>query len=130
MTALVPLLYNFFTGVLAVVLVSIYRINHLDYTEVSFSSTFWKLGFNPTILPTFKLGILLSTILLSVIIYTRLNRNYKLQTIESNSEDLIQLEGYGRLNQPEELTQKYDIFPDNGAHSAVSPSAIISHMYI
>lgn len=130
MTALVPLLYNFFTGVVTVVLVSIYRVNHLDYTEVSFSSTFWKLGFNPTILPTFKLGILLSTVLLSVIIYTRLNRNYKLQTIESNSEDLIQLEGYGRLNQPEELTQKYDIFPDNGAHSAVSPSAIISHMYI
>lgn len=36
----------------------------------------------------------------------------------------------GRLIQPEELINKFDLFPDAGAHSSVEATAILSHMML
>lgn len=55
------------------------------------------------------------------------------QNINDKTMDASHLNTYsndGRLMQPEELIQKFDFFPDAGAHSSVEATAILSHMML
>lgn len=123
-------IYSLVTGLVIAVLISIYRINHTDYNQISFSKTFWKTALIPGTYPIVQFGTLFFSIIVTVIFYSRMEKNYKLQNIESDTSELNKHEGDGRLLQPEELTVKFDIFPDTGAHSSVDMSAVLSHMII
>lgn len=57
----------------------------------------------------------------------------QMQKADKQATDASHLNTYpndGRLIQPEELINKFDFFPDAGAHSSVEATAILSHMML
>ncbi|WP_025020345.1 type IV secretory system conjugative DNA transfer family protein [Ligilactobacillus equi] len=129
-TFIAAAVYVLLTALVVMILISIYKSKHPDYVVISFTKTFWSMALNPATLPQIKLFVLLATAGLTSIVYARLERNYRLQNIETDTEELNKNEGESRLLQPEEMVRNFDIFPDVGAHSSVEVSALISHFYI
>lgn len=61
-------------------------------------------------------------------LHTVLMRNLEAQNLMHDTTDINQYDNDQHIMLPEELQQKYDFFPDVGAHSAVAPSSMLSHM--
>lgn len=62
-----------------------------------------------------------------LIIYELFKRNLKSQNLLSDTTDINQYHGDQHVMLPEELMEKFEPFPDAGAHSYVQPSSLISH---
>lgn len=60
--------------------------------------------------------------------YAKLLRYWKQQNLNIIHTDIDTYESDSYIQLPEQLPYSYDIFPDAGAHSSVSPTAILSHM--
>ncbi|WP_430623992.1 type IV secretory system conjugative DNA transfer family protein [Lactobacillus taiwanensis] len=129
-SAIFSSIYSLAVGLVTATLIFIYRFNHSNASQISFSDTFWATAYIPGTFPAVQLGTLVISLIITLIFYIRMDRNYRLQNIEKDTSELNKHEGDGRLLQPEELTMKFDIFPDTGAHSSVDVSAVISHMII
>lgn len=59
-----------------------------------------------------------------------LMRNLKAQNMIADNSDINQHLDDQHIALPEEIMRDYDIFPDVGAHSSVSPSTMISHVML
>lgn len=62
------------------------------------------------------------------ILFSILQKNLKSQNALTDPSDINQYHNDQHIALPEEVQKNYDWFPDVGAHSAVSPSSMISHM--
>lgn len=67
-------------------------------------------------------------LLVYAIMYTVMMRNLDAQNMMSDTSDINQYENDQHIALPEEIQQKFDWFPDVGAHSSVQVSSMISHM--
>lgn len=59
-----------------------------------------------------------------------LERTWRVQNVGIVHTDIDQYENDSYIQLPEELAYNYDIFPDVGAHSEVSPTAVLSHIML
>ncbi len=57
-----------------------------------------------------------------------MGRTKKAQDVTVDTEDINQYEGDQHIATTEEVQQRFDIFPDVGAHSSVQVASMISHM--
>lgn len=64
------------------------------------------------------------------LLYTVLMRNLDAQNLMHDTTDINQYSGDQRIALPQEIIRKFDWFPDAGAHSAVQPSSMISHVML
>lgn len=64
------------------------------------------------------------------ILYGWLMRNIDAQNLERDVSDINQWHNDQHIALPEEVVRSYDWFPDVGAHSAVAPSSIVSHVML
>ena len=56
-----------------------------------------------------------------------LMRQVKTQNMETSTKDLKQAKNDAYIQPPEQVEQAYNLFPDVGAHSSVSPTSLIGH---
>lgn len=73
---------------------------------------------------------LLAGLLTFSVAYPKLMRTRASQNALRTTEDVNQYENDARLAHKREVPQKYNVFPDSGAHSSVNPSAILSHVML
>ena len=64
------------------------------------------------------------------ILYQILKRNLDAQNLLNDTSDINQYDNDQHIALPEEIQQKFDWFPDAGAHSPVQVSSMISHMML
>lgn len=62
------------------------------------------------------------------LIHTYLKRNWDAQNVGHIHTDIDTYEDDAYIQLPEEMPFNFDIFPDAGAHSPVSPTAVLGHM--
>lgn len=62
--------------------------------------------------------------------HTALSLNWKAQNMNNDHTDINTSTNDSYVQQPLELPANYDVFPDAGAHSSVSPTAVLSHMML
>lgn len=65
-----------------------------------------------------------------LIVYQLMCRNFDAQTAEQNVEDINQYSNDQHIALPEEIMEKFDWFPDVGAHCSVQVSSMISHVML
>ena len=82
----------------------------------------------PTFLKIFL--SLISGLMAYAILYQVMMRNLKAQNMLADTSDINQYQNDQHIALPEEVMQKFDWFPDVGAHSAVTFSSMISHAAI
>lgn len=63
-----------------------------------------------------------------LLLYQLLMRNLSAQNLMNDTKDISQHHNDQHIALPEEVMQKFDFFPDAGAHSSVSVSSMISHV--
>ncbi|MET9711947.1 type IV secretory system conjugative DNA transfer family protein [Nocardiopsis alba] len=86
----------------------------------------WFLVPNPV-----KIGVSLGAGLLTFgVLYPLLMRNRDAQNLLHDTSDINQNHGDQHIALPQEIVRKFDWFPDAGAHSAVQPNSMISHVMI
>lgn len=91
-------------------------IEYLDaFKEVAFGSPFSVL---PYTIAAGGTGLM----------YSYLKRNWDAQNVGRIHTDIDTYEDDAYIQQPEQMAYNFDIFPDAGAHSVVSPTAVLSHM--
>lgn len=73
---------------------------------------------------------LLTTAIVTGLIYFKFKRNFIAQKRLNDKSDLSVFPEDQHIALPEEIVRAYDIFPDAGVHSSVSPSSLISHMMV
>lgn len=76
------------------------------------------------------LVVYLGPVLTGLAAWEALDRNWHVQNAGRDTRELNTYDNDSRLQQPEELPHRYDIFPGAGAHSAVSPTAVLSHLML
>lgn len=64
----------------------------------------------------------------AAIAHAALKRNWQAQNANNIHTDIDMYESDSYIQQPIQLPYSYDIFPDAGAHSDVSPTAVLAHM--
>lgn len=62
------------------------------------------------------------------LMYSYLKRNWDAQNVGRIHTDIDTYEDDAYIQQPEQMAYSFDIFPDAGAHSIVSPTAVLGHM--
>lgn len=62
--------------------------------------------------------------------HTALTLNWRAQNMNNDHTDINTSTNDAYVQQPLELPSNYDVFPDAGAHSSVSPTAVLSHMML
>lgn len=67
------------------------------------------------------------TLLVTSILYTFLRKNLAAQNAMETTEDVNQYPNDARIQESQEVMERYDIFPDTFAHSSVQPSSMLSH---
>lgn len=70
-------------------------------------------------------GFVAATTLLA---HALLKTSYKRDNVDADHTDIDHYEDDAYIQEPVELPYNFDIFPDAGAHSDVSPTAVLSHM--
>ncbi len=80
--------------------------------------------FTPVKMMVSTAAFLITFIIFGIVTY----RSKIMQDATVDTDDINQYTGDQHIAFVDEVQQKYDIFPDVGAHSSVSPSCMISHM--
>lgn len=73
-------------------------------------------------------GALMGALLAFAIMYPLMMRNLAAQNLMNDTTDINQYQNDQHIALPEEIMQKFDWFPDAGAHSSVQVSSMISHV--
>lgn len=63
-------------------------------------------------------------------LYEYMKRNLQAQNMLADMSDLNQYKNDQHIALPQEVMEKFDYFPDVGAHCSVSPSSMISHIML
>lgn len=76
----------------------------------------------------FKLFMTVGTgLVVALVISTLVTRRVSAENLMHNTDDINQHQNDQHIALPEEIMEKFDYFPDAGAHSAVQVSSVISH---
>ncbi|GAA1457645.1 type IV secretory system conjugative DNA transfer family protein [Nocardiopsis exhalans] len=76
----------------------------------------------------FKLFITVGTgLAVALVISTLVTRRVSAENLMHDTDDINQHQNDQHIALPEEIMEKFDYFPDTGAHSAVQVSSVISH---
>lgn len=92
--------------------------------EVVAKEVIWDLLFHRK----FSLIFYIVPVLVGLLAYMFLEKNWRTENVNAIHTDIDQYESDAYIQMPEELPYNFDVFPDIGAHSDVSPTAILSHM--
>lgn len=95
-------------------------------------------GFPPGTTPLAFFGIDLLKIIIEAAVlipggifaYKMLMLNLRAQNVLADDSDINDHTGDQHIAMPQELMERYDFFPDVGAHSSVSPSSMVSHVML
>lgn len=109
-----------------------YRNYRLDLKKrpVNKDGMFKDKSFDPRPTP---LKLIVSSIVSLIafgLIYMVLKKNLDVENVKYDVTDINQYQNDQHIAFPEEIHEKYDVFPDVGAHSSVQVSSLISHQMI
>ncbi|MBD5584012.1 MAG: hypothetical protein HDQ88_02940 [Clostridia bacterium] len=97
-------------------------------SEVGVETNSWTLCFRPNWINS--LSALCVGLICWAMLYQVLMRNWEAQNLVNNTTDINQFQNDQHIAFPDEIQQKFDWFPDIGAHSGVQVSSLISHMML
>ena len=119
---------SLFFGTWAILTFILSSIDHVLHGNLNVHIDFWHSWF---VSGWIKFGVsVLTTVIIGGVVAAKMWRNYAVQNVFNDHTDINQYQNDQHVALPMETMQKFDWFPDVGAHASPQVSSMISHVML